>query len=106
MAYTRVHNISSKYDSFEYHVELFEEKEKPLFKAYMDSKLQIEDALDHLNYNEAFEYLKSLKPFIDDYFDNVFVMATREDLKRNRLGFLKALDSLFLNFGELSLLSK
>ncbi len=106
VAYTRVHNISSKYNSVEYHVELFEEKEKPLFKAYMDSKLQIEDALDHLNYNEAFEYLKSLKPFIDDYFDNVFVMATREDLKRNRLGFLKALDSLFLNFGELSLLSK
>ncbi len=106
VAYTRVHNISSKYDSNEYHVELFEEKEKPLFTAYMENKTKIEDALDHLNYTEAFEHLKSLKPFIDDYFDKVYVMATQEDLRRNRLGFLKSLDELFLKFGSLSLLSK
>ncbi len=106
VAYTRVHNISSKHGSNEYHVELFEEKEKPLFAAYMDMKPKIEEALEHLNYDEAFEYLKSLKPTIDDYFEKVFVMATREDLRRNRLGFLKSLDELFLNFGSLSLLSK
>lgn len=106
VAYTRVHNISSKHDSNEYHVELFEEREKALFTAYIESKTKIEDALDHLNYCEAFEYLRALKPFIDDYFDNVYVMATREDLRRNRLGFLKSLDELFLKFGSLSSLSK
>ncbi len=106
VAYTRVHNISSKYDSREYHVELFEEKEKSLFTAYIETKPKVEEALEHLNYDEAFEYLKLLKPTIDDYFEKVFVMATREDLRRNRLGFLKTLDELFLNFGSLSLLSK
>ncbi len=106
VAYTRVHNISSKHDSKEYHVELFEEREKPLFTAYIESKTKIEDALDHLNYGDAFEHLRALKPFIDDYFNNVYVMATREDLRRNRLGFLKSLDELFLKFGSLSLLSK
>ncbi len=105
-AYTRVHNISKKYGSAEYHVELFEKEEKPLFSAYLEIKPKVEEALEHLNYDEAFEHLKALKPFIDEYFDNVFVMATREDLRRNRLGFLKSLDELFLNFGELSLLLK
>lgn len=106
VAYTRVHNISSKYDSNEYHVELFEEKEKPLFTGYIETKPKIEEALEHLNYDEAFEHLRSLKPIIDDYFEKVFVMATREDLRRNRLGFLKSLDEMFLKFGSLSLLSK
>ncbi len=105
-AYTRVHNISKKHDSTEYHVELFEKEEKPLFSAYLEVKPKVEEALEHLNYDEAFEHLKSLKPFIDEYFDNVFVMATREDLRRNRLGFLKSLDELFLKFGDLSSLLK
>ena len=69
-------------------------------------KPEVEEALEHLNYDEAFEKLKSLKPLIDEYFDNVFVMATREDLRRNRLGFLKSLDEIFLKFGNLSSLLK
>ena len=105
-AYTRIHNISKKHDSNEYHVELFEENEKPLFQAYLRLKPEVEEALEHLNYDEAFEKLKSLKPLIDEYFDNVFVMATREDLRRNRLGFLKSLDEIFLKFGNLSSLLK
>lgn len=106
IAYTRVHNISKNHDSFEYHVDLFDENEKKLFSAYMDAKPKIEEALDHLNYEEAFEHLRSLKPSIDEYFDTVFVMSPREDLRLNRLGFLKNLDQLFLNFGDLSLLVK
>jgi glycyl-tRNA synthetase beta chain len=105
-AYTRIHNISGKHDSTEYHVELFEEDEKPLFQAYLRVKPEVEEALEHLNYDEALEKLKSLKPLIDDYFNNVFVMATREDLRRNRLGFLKSLDEIFLKLGNLSLLLK
>ncbi len=106
IAYTRVHNISKNHDSFEYHVDLFDENEKKLFSAYTEEKPKIEEALDHLNYEEAFEHLRSLKPSIDEYFDTVFVMSPREDLRLNRLGFLKNLDQLFLNFGDLSLLVK
>ncbi|BBJ27463.1 glycine--tRNA ligase subunit beta [Athalassotoga saccharophila] len=106
IAYTRVHNISKNHNSFEYHVELFDEEEKKLFSFYMQEKEKVEDALLHLNYSEAFDHLRSLKPYIDEYFENVFVMSPREDLRLNRLGFLKNLDDLFLNFGELSLLLK
>ncbi len=106
IAYTRVHNISKNHHSFEYHVDLFDEHEKKLFSAYYDLKPKIEDALEHFNYEVAFEHLKSLKPSIDEYFDTVFVMSPREDLRLNRLGFLKNLDQLFLNFGDLSLLVK
>jgi len=106
IAYTRVHNISKSHDSFEYHVDLFDDHEKKLFSAYIEAKPKVEEALEHLNYEEAFEHLRSLKSSIDEYFDNVFVMSPREDLRLNRLGFLKNLDQLFLNFGDLSLLLK
>ncbi len=106
IAYTRVHNISKNHNSFEYHVELFDEEEKKLFSFYIQAKEKVEDALLHLNYSEALEHLRSLKPYIDEYFEKVFVMSPREDLRLNRLGFLKNLDDLFLNFGELSLLLK
>lgn len=106
IAYTRVHNISKNHNSFEYHVELFDDEEKKLFSFYIETKEKVENALVHLNYDEAFEYLRSMKPYIDEYFEKVFVMSPREDLRLNRLGFLKNLDELFLNFGDLSLLLK
>lgn len=106
IAYTRIHNISKTHNSMEYHVDLFDEHEKKLFSLYTEIKPKIEEALEHLNYDDAFEYLRSLKSPIDAYFDTVFVMSPREDLRLNRLGFLKNLDQLFLEFGDLSLLLK
>lgn len=106
IAYTRIHNISKIHNSLEYHVDLFDEHEKQLFSLYTETKPKIEEALEHLNYEDAFEYLRSLKSPIDEYFDTVFVMSPREDLRLNRLGFLKNLDQLFLNFGDLSLIVK
>ncbi len=106
IAYTRVHNISRIHNSMDYHVELFDDDEKPLFMSYIENMPKIQNALDHLNYDEAFADLKSMKPLIDDYFNKVFVMSPREDLRLNRLGFLKNVDLLFMNFGDLSLLVK
>uniref|UniRef100_A0A7V3RE14 Glycine--tRNA ligase beta subunit n=1 Tax=Mesoaciditoga lauensis TaxID=1495039 RepID=A0A7V3RE14_9BACT len=106
VAYTRVHNISKNHGSLDYHVELFDENEKALFKSYFEIRPKVEEALEHLNYGEAFDHLKTMKPLIDDYFNKVFVMSPREDLRLNRLGFLKSVDLLFLNFGDLSSLVK
>jgi glycyl-tRNA synthetase beta chain len=62
------------------------------------------DALERDNFEKSLELLTSLKPQIDRYFDDVFVMADQEDIRLNRLGFLKSLDLLFLKIGDLSLL--
>lgn len=104
VAYNRVHNISSKHTSSEYHVELLDDEEKPLFRAYLEAKPMVEEEIEHLNYDGAFNHLRELKPLIDDYFNTVYVMTTQADLRLSRLGFLKSLDDLFLMFGELSLL--
>ncbi len=46
--------------------------------------------------------LIEMKSVIDSYFDKVLVMVEDEDLRYNRLGFLKAIDSLFMIIGDLS----
>jgi len=47
-----------------------------------------------------------LKPYIDGYFDEVFVMVGEDDIRLNRLGFLKELSSMFEVFGDLSMVER
>ena len=48
------------------------------------------------------EKLLSLKDPIDEYFDNVMVMAEDEKQRKNRLGFLLHIKKPFLKLGDLS----
>jgi len=48
------------------------------------------------------EEVIKLRPFIDRYFDKVFVMTEEEDIRLNRLGFLKSIDQLFMEIGDLT----
>ncbi|MHC1568892.1 MAG: DALR anticodon-binding domain-containing protein, partial [Candidatus Syntropharchaeia archaeon] len=82
------------------------EEEKKLLNKFLEVKDKVKKALDHLNYKEAVRNLIELKPFIDSYFDNVFVMVNQEDIRLNRLGFLKNVDDLFMEIGDLSYLIK
>ncbi|MEN3043511.1 MAG: DALR anticodon-binding domain-containing protein [Fervidobacterium sp.] len=83
-----------------------ENAEKRLFEKYIEVKPVVMDALSHLNYEMALEKLIELRPYIDNYFDEVFVMCEDEDLRMNRLGFLKTLDNLFVQIGDLSQVEK
>ncbi|MCK4225677.1 hypothetical protein KAX29_02170, partial [candidate division WOR-3 bacterium] len=47
------------------------------------------------NYLEALNLLKELRPFIDNLFDNVLVMADDDKLRNNRLALLYYVRSLF-----------
>lgn len=73
---------------------------------FFEVKEKVLKALERLNYEEALQYLIELKPYIDEYFDNVFVMVNRDDLRMNRLGFLKNIDDLFMMIGDMSHLVK
>lgn len=107
IAFERPFNITRKHKSFDYSGILFrEEIEKKLFQKYVEIKEEVEKHLDHLNYFDALEALRGLKSYIDEYFDNIFVMVNQEEIRLNRLGFLKALTEIFLNFGDLNLIER
>ncbi len=107
VGFERVHNIVKNHDSTSFDGSLFEqEEERELLNKFLEVKDKVLKALSHLNYREALSRLAELKPYIDRYFDNVFVMVKRDDIRLNRLGFLKNVDELFVKVGDMSHLVK
>lgn len=107
VGFERVHNISKKFDSYEFDSTKFiDDAEKELFNKYIEQKPKVLEAIDNLNFEAAIQYLVELRPYIDNYFDKVFVMTKQDDIRMNRLGFLKNLDKLFLKLGDLDLIEK
>ncbi|AAD35309.1 glycyl-tRNA synthetase subunit beta [Thermotoga maritima MSB8] len=107
VGFERVHNITKNHDSTKFDGALFEkEEEKKLMNKFYEVKEKVLKALERLNYREALQYLIELKPYIDEYFDNVFVMVKRDDLRVNRLSFLKNIDELFMMVGDMTYLVK
>jgi len=80
--------------------------EKTLFAEVVE----VEDALDSLltarDYPAVLGRLAALRPALDRFFDDVMVMVDDEALKRNRLGLLKRLRSLFLRIADVARLGR
>ncbi|MEJ6476738.1 glycine--tRNA ligase subunit beta [Pseudoalteromonas piscicida] len=56
------------------------------------------------DYQTALTRLASLRETVDNFFDNVMVMAEDEAIKANRLALLSQLSKLFLNTADISVL--
>jgi glycyl-tRNA synthetase beta chain len=56
------------------------------------------------NYQLGLEKLSELRAVIDDFFDNVMVMAEDEQVKNNRLVILASLQNLFMHTADISVL--
>ena len=56
------------------------------------------------DYNAALEQFAQLREPVDDFFDNVMVMADELELRHNRLALLTKLRQLFLQIADISLL--
>lgn len=107
VGFERVHNITKSFESIEYDGSLFQkDAEKDLLNQFICTKPLVIEALEKLDYDQALLKLIELKPHIDRYFDEVFVMVNQEDIRRNRLAFLKDIDSLFMKVGDLTQLSQ
>ena len=105
IAYQRVHNISRGHSGNSFDGSKFiEQAERDLLNNYLKCFDDVMEALERDDFEKSLQLLTSLKPHIDRYFDDVFVMAEQEDIRLNRLGFLKSVDQLFLKIGDLSLL--
>ncbi len=92
---SRSTNITKNHSSREFDDSLFDESEKPFYKAYLNIKDKIESFDSEMKYEEVFEELLSIKPIVDKYFDDVMVNDENEKIKNNRLGFNKSVSDTF-----------
>ncbi|MBT8077328.1 MAG: glycine--tRNA ligase subunit beta [Gammaproteobacteria bacterium] len=85
---------------------LFEdEAEKSLHQALQAATADIAPLMRKRAYTDALARLAELREVIDKFFDEVMVMAEKEELRVNRLALLSELRSLFLGVADISRLS-
>jgi len=106
----RVGNILAKfkeelYQSFD--TELASEAaEKELASVFNLVKTKVTPLTEDKNYQAALTELAQLKQPIDEFFDNVMVMADDEKVKINRLTLLNEIRNSFLAIADISVLQK
>ena len=85
---------------------LVEAAEKALASQIEVLSAKVGPLFDDGNYQAALGELASLQEVVDQFFEDVMVMADDEALKNNRLALLSQLRDLFLRVADISLLSK
>ena len=83
---------------------LQEDAEKALSKALIEKGLEVQPLFNNGDYEAYLTALSTLRESIDNFFDNVMVMADDEAVKQNRLALLNQLRNLFLQVADISLL--
>ncbi|MGB5165777.1 MAG: glycine--tRNA ligase subunit beta [Woeseiaceae bacterium] len=84
---------------------LQDEAEKSLFAALAAAREDTRPLLAERNYGAALQRLARLRAPVDDFFEDVMVMADDDALRRNRLALLAGLRALFLDIADVSRLS-
>jgi len=83
---------------------LHEPAEKALAEQFNATRPVIEQAMQQRDYAEAMLNTSTLKQPVDNFFDDVMVMADDDALRGNRLALLKQLNALCCGTAELGLL--
>jgi glycyl-tRNA synthetase beta chain len=104
IAFKRASNIITQSSSAkETRVSLFQHPaENNLWDAYKEIKESVLELILKKNYKEALYILVNLRKPVDDFFDNVMVMAEDEEVRKNRLAMLVKVSDLFLKIGDFS----
>jgi glycyl-tRNA synthetase beta chain len=112
IAFKRVENILKK-SSSEIELgndicvinDLFEEDaEKELYTSFKKFEKEIKTLAEKGDYDSALKKIAFLRPFVDDFFDNVMVMVDDTKLKTNRIALLLEISKLFGNIADFSML--
>lgn len=78
--------------------------EKNLYQALIDVHSKLDKTLHDQNYRQAIILLSQLRQPVDEFFQQVHVMADDQHLQNNRLALLKLLQTNFLKIADLSYL--
>ncbi len=83
--------------------DLFEdEAERQLFAAMRKAAPKVEEQKRAGHYKEALEVIAALRPDVDNFFDQVMVMAENEAVRKNRLALLSELLREFSTIADFS----
>ncbi len=100
--FERIKNITDG-GSEEFDPDLFrKDEERKLWQEYIKKNNKINKAIETADYSKAIKHLTELKDPIDDYFENVLIMADEEKIKENRISFLLNLEKTFERIGDLT----
>lgn len=92
-AFVRINNMTKDFDETEVDENLFKiEAENKLYDKYLEIHELVDNNLNEMDIISAMDNLNSLVKYIDEYFDNVMVMAEDEKIKNNRLSLLNAVE--------------
>lgn len=83
---------------------LTEPAEQALAKTLMALTSAVSPLLEARDYTSALKELAKLRDPVDQFFDEVMVMAEQSEVRMNRLALLQKLQALFLNIADISLL--
>jgi glycyl-tRNA synthetase beta chain len=105
----RIRNILRKADlSLPENVDqnkLHEESESALFSTISALKAEIEPLMLQREYGKALGRLATLRPNVDDFFDNVMVLCEDKEIRVNRLALLKTISVAFQDIADISRLN-
>ncbi len=102
----RIRNILKKSETLpikEINQEVWvESEERALFEASRKAESDLQPLLQSRDYTRALTRLAELRDSVDAFFDNVMVMTEDPVLRRNRLGLLTLIETLFLGIADIS----
>ncbi|MFP4647260.1 MAG: glycine--tRNA ligase subunit beta, partial [Candidatus Acetothermia bacterium] len=102
-AFTRVASITEGIKNTDFDPSQFrKDSEKELWRSYLKLDGKISDLLDQRDYRQMLAEFWTLLDPINEYFENVMVMADDPEVRRNRIAFLNSMKETFLHLGDLS----
>ena len=103
VTFKRVVNITKDFVSVGVDPSLFEkEAEQKLHSECHALSGDVMDLADKGKYKEALLKAAEIRPLVDNFFDDILVMAEDEEIKNNRLSLLKEVSNLFTRFADFS----
>lgn len=103
VAFNRVSNLAegAETDKIDQAL-LLEDVEKELYDNFKDVDSKISDLMDQKEYTKSLDAFASLKPAVDNFFENVMVMSDDPKLRANRLALLKNISDSMLKVCDLT----
>jgi glycyl-tRNA synthetase beta chain len=103
MAFKRIRNIVGSESPREPSPALYrEDAERALASDFLQARQAIAGFVQERHYREAMETIASIAPSLDRFFVDVLVNCPEEDLRRNRLALLAAIQKEFTSLADFS----
>lgn len=93
--YRRIESLATKADQIDWSLDILEENDKNLLASYQKISSGVEEYIVNKEYDAGLELLAEFSTPINAYMNEVMVMVDNEELKKSRLGLLKAIKKTY-----------